>query len=327
MPIFAETANPSAMGYSYNPSYVSSFREEDPLFFTSDTHFSEEAIIRLCGRPFPNADEMDSKMVELWNGTVPKDGIVFHLGDFCAKGKSRWEKILSQLNGEIHLILGNHDLRRITPEVASLFASVSEQKQIKVGEQRIYLNHYPFLCYGGSYRDVWQLFGHVHTGPGHTGLDDNRLGILFPMQYDVGVDNNGYRPVSFAQVKEKILSQMINHAEKDVTLMMKTLSRFTPEAFTGDSAEEVRDSLTRAMKEAAIPTVTSREEVFRFLCPHRYDRIFSNTVYKKRRDPFDIRIRSHSLKNLSCYSAEVSDGVTSCGVISFSDDSTEEANV
>lgn len=34
---------------------------------------------------------------------------------------------------------------------------------IEIDNQKICLNHYPFLCYDGSYDGVWQLFGHVHT--------------------------------------------------------------------------------------------------------------------------------------------------------------------
>lgn len=76
-------------------------------------------------------------------------------------------------------------------------------------KKSIILNHNPFLCYGGSYRDVWQLFGHVHSGPlSHTGLDLPRLKMLFPLQYDVGVDNNDFRPVSFAEVKARIEAQV-----------------------------------------------------------------------------------------------------------------------
>ncbi|MBQ3882280.1 MAG: hypothetical protein II730_07250, partial [Bacteroidales bacterium] len=89
------------------------------------------------------------------------------------------------------------------------FEYVSQQMTIRVGAQSIILNHNPFLCYGGSYRNVWQLFGHVHSGPfSRTGLDHPRLKVLFPMQYDVGVDNNDFRPVSFAYVKEKIETQL-----------------------------------------------------------------------------------------------------------------------
>ena len=32
--------------------------------------------------------------------------------------------------------------------------------------------------------------------------------MLFPLQYDVGVDNNDYRPVSYAKVKANIEAQV-----------------------------------------------------------------------------------------------------------------------
>ena len=59
-------------------------------------------------------------------------------------------------------------------------------------------------------------FGHVHSGPmSNTGLDHPRLQYLFPRQYDVGVDNNDVRPVSFAEVSEKIEAQ-VRCAQKKV---------------------------------------------------------------------------------------------------------------
>jgi hypothetical protein len=76
-----------------------------------------------------------------------------------------------------------------------------------VEKQKIYLNHYPFLCFDGGYSDVWQLFGHVHTRLNNTGLDAGRLQYLYPTQYD-GVDNNAFTPLSFVQVQEIVKGQM-----------------------------------------------------------------------------------------------------------------------
>lgn len=83
----------------------------------------------------------------------------------------------------------------------------------EVDKQKIYLNHCPFLCYGGSYDDTWQLFGHVHTRMNNTGKDASRLSMLLPTQYDVGVDNNDFTPVSFAQVKA-IIGKQIEQSRK-----------------------------------------------------------------------------------------------------------------
>ena len=46
-----------------------------------------------------------------------------------------------------------------------LFEEVSQQKTLKIDDQVIYLNHFPYLCFDGTYRTdniPWQLFGHVH---------------------------------------------------------------------------------------------------------------------------------------------------------------------
>ena len=183
--------------------------EPEKVYFTSDTHFGHENIIRYCGRPFRNAEEMNAELIRRWRETVPEDGIVFHLGDFAHGGSRLWNDILHALPGRKYLILGNHDMKSLRQGYMGQFEHVAQQMTIKVGGQTIVLNHNPFLCYGGSYRDVWQLFGHVHSGPeSHTGLDHPRLRMLFPLQYDVGVDNNDFRPVSFAEVKAKIEAQV-----------------------------------------------------------------------------------------------------------------------
>lgn len=183
--------------------------EPDKVFFTSDTHFGHENIIRYCNRPFRNAEEMNAELIRRWRETVPEDGIVFHLGDFAHGNARLWNDILSALTGRKYLILGNHDMKALRQGYMGRFELVTQQMTIRVGGQAIVMNHNPFLCYGGSYRDVWQLFGHVHSGPAsHTGLDHPRLRMLFPLQYDVGVDNNDFRPISFSEVKTQIEAQV-----------------------------------------------------------------------------------------------------------------------
>ena len=199
-------------------------REYDPekVFFTSDLHFGHEAIIKYCGRPFKDVNEMNRKLVENWNEVVPKDGIVFDLGDFALGGSSVWIDNVIKLNcNEHHLILGNHDLKNFRTNYEELFTSVSMQQVILIDGITIYLNHYPFLCFGGSYlkdHSVWNLFGHVHSTKTKydfnsidnpevkeiLGKDDERLRHFFPTQYDVGVDLNGFKPVSFREVQSII---------------------------------------------------------------------------------------------------------------------------
>lgn len=194
--------------YKFDPEHT---------FFTSDTHFGHANIIRFCNRPFKNVEEMDEALIENWNQVVSEDDMVFHLGDFAFGGSSVWNSIIPRLNGHINLIIGNHDRKNLRQGYMSYFDMVVPQLQIEIEDNSIYLNHYPFLCYGGSYRGVWQLFGHVHSGPQADGLDISRLRVLLPTQYDVGVDNNNFTPISYREVKEKIESQKNESLDRTVS--------------------------------------------------------------------------------------------------------------
>jgi calcineurin-like phosphoesterase family protein len=192
------------------------FKYEDgsKIFFSSDGHWNHANILQFCNRPFKDVNEMNYKLIENWNKKVPVDGLVFYLGDFAWGGYEVWKNIRNQLNGDIILIKGNHDQHNMSPTAESeLFKCVTWQMFIEIEGRRVLLNHYPFLCYAGTYRDpkglVYALNGHVHSGPGTKGLDIDRLKMLFPTQYDVGVDNNNYEPISWNEVNEKIGKQLL----------------------------------------------------------------------------------------------------------------------
>lgn len=199
---------------------------EVKIWFTSDLHFGHQNIIKFCNRPWETVEEMDKALIENWNFVVGENDIVFDLGDFAFATNRRWREILSQLNGKHHLILGNHDVVRWPGDkIMELFDGVYNQLLLKIDNRYVYLNHYPFLCYGGVWRNpdnaVYQLFGHVHSGPYSTGKDTDRLIVLFPYQYDVGADNNNYTPVSWEKVKEIIELQEkngIQHVFKSHTI-------------------------------------------------------------------------------------------------------------
>ena len=178
------------------------------LYFTADSHFNHANIIKFCNRPFNNVEQMNETLIDNWNQVVGKDDIVFHLGDFCLGGAAEWTKLLDRLNGKIYLILGNHDLKNFRQGFIQRFEHVALQMFITVDKQKMYLSHYPFLCFEGGYKDIWQLFGHVHTRKNNTGIDAERLQYLYPTQYDVGVDNNNFEPVSFEEVKAIIDRQV-----------------------------------------------------------------------------------------------------------------------
>ena len=187
---------------------------ESGIFFTSDTHFGHSKIIDYCKRPFSSIEEHDKTLIQNWNNVVGQDDTVFHLGDFAYGNSQFIANIIKQLNGNIILIKGNHDLRNMNPALYNIFSDAVCQARILIDKQTVYLNHFPFLCFEHGdinlYKDNYsiQLFGHVHSGPLTSSEDVNRLNILFPTQYDVGVDNNNYTPISWIDVKNKIKQQI-----------------------------------------------------------------------------------------------------------------------
>ena len=183
------------------------FHSEDPLSFTADTHFGHKNIIEYCQKPFRDAEEMNETLIDRWNRTVDKNDMVFHLGDFGMGGAAEWHRILERLNGRIYLIAGNHDLRTLSSGGITRFENVTMQMLIRVGKRRIHLNHYPFLCFSGSEKESWQLFGHVHSNSRQSTADNSRLNYLLSTQYDVGVDKNNYVPISYKQIRDIILGR------------------------------------------------------------------------------------------------------------------------
>lgn len=176
------------------------------VFFTADTHFYSKRILKYRSR-FSSLFDMNETLIQRWNETVPEDGVVFHLGDFCSEvPKEKVAELIGRLNGTILLILGNHDdvglYRSKKFQEETGIKALGYQWQLSLDGQRIILNHYPLLCYAGEYDGTWQLFGHVHSGSESEGFDIPRLQYLLPWQYDVGVDGNGYRPLSFEEIRE-----------------------------------------------------------------------------------------------------------------------------
>lgn len=191
---------------------IYSEEEAKHLFFTSDTHFGHKNVIKFCNRPFSNVEEMNETLIKNWNDTVGPEDTIFHLGDFAFGGSQLWNDTLKRLNGHKILIIGNHDDKNLRQGYMQYFDSVLYQVKLLIEKRTVYLNHYPFLCYSGSYRTeetaVWQLFGHLHSSLNSVGLDSTRLQYCFPYQYDVGVDNNNFTPVSWGKVKDKIFSNI-----------------------------------------------------------------------------------------------------------------------
>lgn len=167
-------------------------------FFTSDNHFYHTNIIKYSNRPYTSVEDMNERMIEEHNYTVKVSDTVYFLGDFSFSDERKSREVLRRLNGQKHLILGNHD-KGIRANVKSflgtgLFSTIQDYKEIRVDGQSIILFHYGCRVWNKSHHSSWLLYGHSH-------------GSLPPFgkSVDVGVDakfiHNEYRPTEFGEVK------------------------------------------------------------------------------------------------------------------------------
>lgn len=86
-------------------------------WFTSDWHFGHRNIMAYCPdrvrflglQGDQDVDAMNVALVTLWNATVQPDDTVFFLGDFAMGKVAENVQFMNHLNGNVHLIWGNHD--------------------------------------------------------------------------------------------------------------------------------------------------------------------------------------------------------------------------
>lgn len=134
-------------------------------FFTSDIHESHKNIVSLSDRKRVVVQEQHSEwLVEMWNKqAINGDCKIYHCGDYSFSTKyDHIAKFTAQLNGQKFLIKGNHDrsetLNRLVED--KLIQAWYDYKEIKIGEQRAVMFHYPIASWNRQAYGVWHLHGH-----------------------------------------------------------------------------------------------------------------------------------------------------------------------
>jgi|SRR5665213_1530249 len=155
----------------------------------ADPHFGHEGIIKMCGRPFANAAEMNHAMASSWRSVVRPDDTVIVVGDFAHRMKPEdLRKLFNSLPGRKHLVCGNHDDKHTR---GLGWESQNDLWHVSVDGQNLVLCHYPLLTWAKIRRGALHLYGHTHGRiPGNV------------QSADIGVDVMGWAPVRLAQIKE-----------------------------------------------------------------------------------------------------------------------------
>lgn len=171
------------------------------VFFTSDLHLGHRAILGMCSRPFPSVEAMNAQLIKNINERVGANDTLWMLGDASYRiGRETAEALLRQIRcNDLRLVRGNHDKDW---QDSGLFAEICDYKELKLDGRRVCLMHYPIASWNGMHRGSVHLHGHSHNVPGYN-LANKMEGRLL---WDVGVDANGYAPISWEEVRDALLA-------------------------------------------------------------------------------------------------------------------------
>lgn len=168
-------------------------------YFSADWHLEHRKIIEHSHRPFGSVEEMNETIIGNTNSAVGRGDILYILGDFCMGNLAAVTRFRNLIKcPQVHLIRGNHDNLSAKQYQDAGFFFHGDMYEVKEGEQYITLCHYAMRRWNRSHHGSWSLFGHSHGNL----PDDPKL-----FSFDVGVDCHNFFPLSFDQVKEKMLAR------------------------------------------------------------------------------------------------------------------------
>ena len=153
---------------------------KEKIWFTSDNHFGHKSILKFAAETRMNltdVDEMNERMIEIWNNTVGENDRVYTLGDFSFLKSEKTVEIIKRLNGRLFLIKGNHD-HWLNEENTEYFEGIYDYKKITIDGKKVILFHYPIAEFENMHHGAYHFHGHTHGNYHHSGRG-----------FDVGIDN------------------------------------------------------------------------------------------------------------------------------------------
>ena len=174
-------------------------------FWTSDTHFGHNNILKYCNRPFSNVYDHDETILDNINSMVGVDDHLYHIGDFCMGNPADYLDRIKCRN--IHFVVGSHDKQMW--RYKGRFVEFSEKIASVINGQLIVMTHCAHLVWEKSHYGSWHLFGHSHGKLGNSRdnfTDEYKAALSLLLSrmkaLDVGVDTHNFLPYSEEELKE-----------------------------------------------------------------------------------------------------------------------------
>lgn len=172
------------------------------IYFTSDLHFCHKKDFIYKARGFNSIEEHDEELIKRFNSIVTPEDDLWILGDLMLGDNDEGIKKIKQLNGNLHIIYGNHDtnarILRYAEELDNAeihgFATTFKYKK-----KQFMLSHYPTITSnmdedGAPIKaKVINLCGHSHIKNRFKDMDKGLI-------YHVEIDCHNNFPISLDEI-------------------------------------------------------------------------------------------------------------------------------
>ena len=176
------------------------------IYITSDLHLGHNQPFIYEARGFRDVNEMNITIIKNINEVVKTDDNLYILGDLILGNIEEGKKLLKQIPGKVHVILGNHDTDKKREFYESLGWDCQWGLMTKINKYSIFMSHWRTDTQNFDLkplkREVLNFHGHSHQTSNWT--KDNYCA------YHVGMDSHNCYPVLF----EDIINEIIKYREK-----------------------------------------------------------------------------------------------------------------
>ena len=176
------------------------------IFATSDLHLGHDRAFIWGARGFKSIEEHDAEIIKRWNEVVTAEDDVYILGDLMLGDNAHGIQCLSQLNGKLHILTGNHCTaarQKLYHTLENMVEFCGCATTIKYQKKQLYLSHYPTITSNmeaNPHQAVFNLYGHTHQT---TNFYNGQ-----PFMYHVGVDSHNCYPVLLDDVITEIKNEI-----------------------------------------------------------------------------------------------------------------------
>ena len=198
----------------------------DLVFLTADLHLNHENIIKEEFGPhrrtqFSSIREMNDTIIRNWKNKISDSDTVYVLGDFALGNPEGAVELISNLPGKKYLLMGNHDVPKIQKGKKCVTAPIdlehfkypmdlfeevypeSKKVELEYDKYTFVMNHFPPNISPETTFPKHHIYLHAHSHSPQT-YNMANMALHIPV-YDVGVDANGFSPISVDELYERML--------------------------------------------------------------------------------------------------------------------------